>query len=428
MPAIAAPPAPSKPASAPAAPPATPPPSKPTTQSAALAPAPEPREPAGYMDDIESGLNDLDNAGQPDGAPKRDASGRFIKPGEKPDAPEPVVDPKLEPDPKVEPDKAPEEPKPGTMRALGKAYDQLKKERDEVFQPKLQSLTAKVSEYEKELTQLRTQKPDLKPIQDQLAAIQKENAELREVVRFTDYRKSPEFADKYEKPYTEAWNKAVHEVTQLTMESEDGTVRKATPNDLLALANAPLDQLDDLANKWFPRSSARVIRHVEKIRDLADAQDKALEEAKKGATEFQSKQAEQAQKQNGAFTQAYAGANEELTKKYPKWFAPDDTDPDGNEILKKGFDYADTVFSPTGANLTPEQRAGRLAVVRAKAANHDRLAARIKARDNRIAELEKDLAEYEKSGPSTDGAHSPELVKTGNWQDDVEAELRKMDR
>lgn len=429
-PALAAPPAPPKPSS-----PSTAVPSPtvgggtPTTPGSPDAHEPSPES---YLGDDLTELTEMDRSDESakrESPPKRDEKGKFVKPPDKP-----PQKPKEDPEPEKgaetppEPEKPADEPKPGTMRALGKAYDEKVKLINSELQPKIQSLTSKVSEYERTIEQLKTQQIDPKPWQEKMAAIEKENAALREVVRYTDYRKSPEFTEKYEKPYNEAWSKAVSEVTQLSLSLEDGTVRKATANDLLALANAPLDQLDDLAQAWFPKSSPRVIRHVEKIRDLAEAQDKALEEAKKGAGEFEAKRNGEFQRLNQAFTQAYTGATTELTKKYPKWFAPDEADPQGNDILKKGFEYADTVFA-NGAQLTPEQRAGRLAVIRAKAANHDRLAAKVKAHNARIAELEAKLAEYEASGPPTDTAGSPGGDNgTHDWMAEDQAELRKLDR
>ncbi len=375
-------------------------------------------------------LSELDQADQPKRpTPPQDAKGKFVKqPPKEQEKPQEAPKDEKPPEAPVEPEKPVEEPRPGSMRALGKAYDELKKEANEVLRPQLQSLSAKTKEYESTIEQLKKSQPDLKPFQEKLAAIEKENQQLREVVRFTDYRKSPEFTEKYEKPYNEAWAKAVGEVTQLNVAMEDGTFRKATSNDLLALANAPLDQLDDLAAQWFPKSSPRVIRHVEKIRELAEAQDKALEEAKKGAGDFANKRNEEAQKQGLAFQQAYTGADTELKTKYPKWFAPDDTDPKGNELLKKGYDYADTVFSPNG-NLTPEQRAGRLAVIRAKAANHDRLVSKVKSLTQEMADLQSKLSQFEESEPPTDKAgESSRTNGAHDWMAEDEAELRKLDQ
>lgn len=422
--AIAAPPsAPTKPSPAPAPPK---PADKPTQPDPPSGHEPAPQN---YLADDMAEFEQMDVAGRepPPEAAKRDEKGKFVKPPEAPKKPQDAPEPEKGTETPTEPEKVVEEPKPGTMRALGKAYDEKVKLINHELQPKIQSLESKVKEYESKLDQLSKSQPDLKPFQEKLAAIEKENQQLREVVRFADYRKSPEFVDKYEKPYNEAWTKAVSEVTQLSMVMEDGTSRKATANDLLALANAPLDQLDDLAAQWFPKSAPRVIRHVEKIRDLAEQQDKALEEAKKGAGEYQTKQQESVKKANESFALAYQGANTELTTKYPKWFAPDETDPKGNEILKKGYEYADSVLSANG-NLTPEQKAGRLAVLRAKAANHDRLVARLKARDSQLAELEAKLKGYEESEPPTVGETQP----TGTTMLDLlaqdEAELRKLDR
>lgn len=429
MPATIAPPPPAKPASAPAT---LPPPAR-AGAAPPSAPAPPPEKPPeSFLGDIGDELREMDSASgdSPNpNIPRRGADGKFTKPGEKDDEQPGTKPEKPGTKPEETETKPPEEEKKplGPFATVRKAKEALEKERDEVFRPKIQQLESKVQEYERTLTELKTKQPDSKPWQDKVTALEKQNASLLEIVRYADYRKSPEFTDKYEKPYNEAWAKAVSEVTQLNLEMEDGSGRKATANDLLALANAPLDQLDDLASKWFPKSSARVIRHVEKIRDLAEAQDKALADAKNGAGEFEKKRTEEAQKQNGAFAAAYSGANTELTTKYPKWFSPDETDPAGNEILKKGFEYADTVFGANG-NLTPEQKAGRLAVIRAKAAAFDREVSRRKAAQKRIDELEASLAEYEESAPPTEKGGEPGSIKPGTFMNSVEDELRKMDR
>lgn len=421
----------------------------PKTSSPAPSPAPAPKPAGGsppspapgssapvgeksaseYLSDIKSDMADLDAAGgdapSHPPAPKRGEDGKFKASETKPGKNETQT-----PDPETklaDPETNPDEPKPGTMRALGKKYDALKEERDTVLQPKVQSLEAKVAEYERTVAELKARQPDAGPIQERMTAIQKENEALREEIRYVNYRKHPEFTEKYEKPYEEAWAKAVGEITQLNMEMEDGSVRRATPNDFLALANAPLDQLDDLAQKWFPKSAARVIRHVEKMRDLAEQQSVALENAKKGALEFDQKLMAAMQQQNQAFQQAYNGAGTELVKKYPKWFAPDETDPAGNELLKKGFEFTDTVFGGNG-NLNPAQKASRLAVIRAKAANHDRIASRLKAQQTRVAELEAKLADYESSEPPTDRGGQPGSSGGDSWEERTASDFRAMDR
>lgn len=440
MPALAPPPAPAKTPSAqppsnsvPAPKPAG---GSPAPGSPPPAPPPE-KPPQDYLGDITSDLADLDAAGEAElrgTTPKRGTDGKFTKPEDQPQ-PEPEKAPELE-RPVAEPEKPADEPKPGTMRALGKAHDAKVKEINEVLRPKIQSLESKVQEYEKTITELRTKQPDLKPVQEKMAAVEKENAALREEIRFANYKKHPEFTEKYEKPYNEAWARAVHEISQLPIETEDGTVRRANEKDILSLANAPLDQLDIRAEKEFGRSSARVIRHIEKIKDLAEAQDKALEDAKKGSTEFESKRTLEKQTQDAEISKTYSETSTELVKKYPKWFAPDEADPAGNELLRKGFDYSAGVFenTPVLVNgetrpLTAVEKVKRLAVIKAKAANHDRLVSRLKSRDARIAELETELKGYTESEPPAGTAgDKPSGTKPGGFMDDVEAELRKLDK
>lgn len=292
---------------------------------------------------------------------------------------------------------------------------------------KLADLEPKLAQYERELTELRNKAPDTRQFETRVSELQKENEALKEEIRFANYQKHPEFVDKYQKPYLEAWNKAVSEISQLNITTEDGQTRKATAADFLALAQAPLDQLDGLAEEWFPKSAARVIRHVEKIRDLAEAQEQALNDARKGAGEREKVQTEQQKQQSEAVAKAYTESSVELAQKYPKWFAPEDGDAAGNELLKKGFEYADSVFNK-GGNLNPEQKAKRLAVVRAKAANHDRLASRLKAASARIKELEADIKAYEESEPGG-GAAQPGGGGDGkDFVADANAELDALDR
>lgn len=292
---------------------------------------------------------------------------------------------------------------------------------------KIANLEPKVQQYERELAELRAKASDTKPFEERVSALQKENEALKEEIRYVNYQKHPEFVTKYQKPYQEAWGKAVAEISQLSITMDDGTTRRATANDFLALANAPLDQLDNLAEAWFPKSAARVVRHVEKVRDLAEAQEAALTDARKSAGEREKQQTEQRQQGAKKIADTYVQSTTELTQKYPKWFAPEEGDEAGNELLKKGFEYADSVFHGNGS-LAPEQKVKRLAVVRAKAANHDRLASKLKAASARIKELEADLAEYEKSGGGTAGAGSPGGGDRKDFFTDAMREIESLDK
>ena len=305
---------------------------------------------------------------------------------------------------------------------LRTAYEGAKKEKQEL-QSKLQSVTAELEQVRK------TSAVDVAPLQEKLTAYEKELTDLREEIRFTNYAKHPEFAEKYQKPYTDAWNKAVGEVTQLNISTADGSVRKANANDLLALANAPLDQLDELAEAWFGKSSARVIRHIEKVRELAEAQETALANARKGGSEREKLQQIQAAESQKKVAGVWQQTNSELSTKYPKWFAPEEGDAAGNELLQKGYEYADSIFdSKNNAVLTPEQKATRAAVIRNKAAGFDRLAHKFKSATARIAELEKSLKEFEESAPPSGRGGDPKRGSQNGFMSDAMAELETLDK
>ncbi len=310
--------------------------------------------------------------------------------------------------------------KPVKAADLRTAYDGAKQKIKE-YETKLAEREAKLKEYE-------TKPPeDNKPLLEKLAALEKENNDFKEELKFTNYIKHPEFAEKYQKPYNEAWSKAVREIEQLTVQQDDGTSRQATPQDILALANSPLASLDERAETMFGRSAARVIRHVERIRDLAEAQEKAIADAKTTGSERE-KQIKLSQEQrNSKVSQILQKTNADLATKYPKWFGHEATDTEGNSVFDKGMQYVDQVFSGD-PSIPEDQRISRMAVIRNKAANHDRLALHLKNANSQIAELKASLEAYEKSEPSAGKASENSTTKTGNWETDAFAEIDALNR
>jgi hypothetical protein len=323
--------------------------------------------------------------------------------------------------------------KPVKAAELRTAYDNLKKEKREVLEPKIQSLEAKIKELESR------QPEDTKPIVEKMTAIEKRNAELEQHIQFVDYQKSKEFTEKYQQPYTEAWTKAVSDFGQLTVrvpgevDAATGeptfTTRQATADDLLYLANLPLSQMDDQAEALFGKSAARVIRHVEKVRELSDAQNKALAEARTKGGEWVKTRQVQMQQQAQQHQKLWGDFNKQIAERFPKMFAPEDGDTEGNELLAKGFAAADRLFAPTAESAfkTPEERIQFHALLRNKIANHDRLARRLKVMQAELAEAKESLAAYEKSEPPA-GKGGTARPAAKSWEQEVDEELRKMDR
>ncbi len=333
---------------------------------------------------------------------------------------EPESDPEPELNPEVGKGKPSDDPetdgKPVKAADLRTAYNSLKKKLREEYEPKVSKLESRIKE-------LESRKPeDNSPLVEELKSAKAKLEEYESEIRFTDYKKSQEFQDKYDKPYKEAWHKAMNDLSELTIELEDGSTRQATATDLISIANMPLGEARAKARALFGDAADDIMAHRRIIRDLSEAQEKALTDAKKNSGEHEKKLAAQREIQHQETLKIWQEANKSLAEKYPKWFRESEGDQEGNELLRKGFSLADLHFiGPEG--LRPEQiemlpsafrdsikaNGGKLkledrvrldALLRNKIASHSRIARQLKNANARIAELEKNLSEYEKSEPA----------------------------
>ena len=394
--ATAAPPASASPTAAPAVLPASP--------ASTPPPAGGDQSSSSWLDEAGRDIEALDvNTPPPDTkgkGTKPDAQAKPPKPGDKPD------------DDKGKTTPAPDDQTPKPIRAaeLRTAYDNLKKEKREVLEPKIQQLESKIKELE------GRQPEDTKPLMEKMTAAEKRAAELESHIQFVDYQRSREFQEKFAQPYTEAWTKAAADFGQLTVRIPDGEdeithepkfkSRQATTDDLLYLANLPLTQMDEQAEALFGKSAPRVIRHVERVRELSDAQNKAVADAHKRSGEMvqirQKQSAEMHQKQTALWTQF----NKEIAERYPAMFAPAEGDTEGNTLLQKGFALADRLFAPSRENppKSLEERVQLHALLRNKIANHDRLARANRLLKAELAEARKELEQFDKSTPPAGGS------------------------
>lgn len=317
------------------------------------------------------------------------------------DPPTPDTDP-LETD---EPSKPVDTPKPtDTPKPEDEAIteDELK-----ASKPPAQAGPWKLKKYwEKRAAAIEMERNQLKekleklPNIERLEAIDKRNKELEEEIRYHNYAKSQEYAEKYQKPYEEAWTKAMSDLGELEVLAEDGSVaRKATANDLLALARMPLGDARKTANQMFGDSANDVMLHRQRIRDLADAQNKALDDARKTGTERQTQMTEKMKSVQSEVSSMWEKFNREDGEKL-EYLKPREGDTEHNAKLEKAKALADEAFSKnaTDPRLTPEERAK---LVRAHAAvrnrsiaystlklENSRLKAQIKERDDKLKQFE----------------------------------------
>jgi len=299
---------------------------------------------------------------------------------------------------------------------------------------------AKIKAKEAELAELGKRaipEDKWKSVNETLAQKESRLKELEEEIRYVNYSKSDEFKTKYQKPYDDAWKRAMSELGELTVETADGNSRPVEPKDILELVNMPLGQAHASAVEKFGELAPEVMAQRKEIRKLWDDQAAALEQSRTDGEAREKRTSEARQKEIGEMTTGlkdqWTKANESAAAdpKYGTFFKPIDGDEQGNQRLAKGFELADRAFSenPLASGLTPEQRNAivqRHAAVRNRCAAFGRLVYQNQTKDARVKELEAQLAEYNGTEPPADGVartNSPAAPAKG--MDGVLAELRK---
>ena len=436
MPAIASPPTPAS-AQAPPASTQTPPAGSPGAPGADDALESKP-----WMDDVNSDLDALDAAGSTPPPETKPLAGETKPP--KTGTSKPQTETEKAAAAAAAAAGAEADKTPSNIRDLRKGYEEQKKKIRDEYEPELGRLRKEVEELRKspQVTQTKEQ-------QEKAKTLEARNKELEQEIRFHNYRKSQDFIDKYEKPYQAAWEKARRDLAEVEVALAGGGTRVATDDDLMLLAGMPLGAARRKANEMFGDSADDIMFHVRRISELSDSQTEALATARKEAETLAQRESDNAKTSNEARIQHWTTANNELATKYPKIFGPVDGETEGNTLLQKGFALTDLRYAPTtltkerfallpqrfreelqanGGKLSVQSVARLDAIIRNKAANHDRQVHRVNALQKRVSDLEKTLKEYEDSAPGgRAAAPGARGGGAGHYLDDPNAELEKLD-
>lgn len=243
------------------------------------------------------------------------------------------------------------------------------------------------------------------PDPTKLEDISKRNAELEEEIRYQNFAKSKEFSEQYQKPYEEAWGKAVAELAELEVLNEDGSSsRRATASDLIALANMPLGEARKQANAMFGDAADDVMAHRRSIRELSDKQQKALEDARKAGTERETQWTEKSKAIHAEVTAQWTKLNEEAAATLD-YLKPKEGDTEWNGRLDKAKAQADAALSANAMDprLTPEQRAKVIrdhVAMRNRSIAYSPMKLEIKRLKAQLAERDEKLKAYEESEPT----------------------------
>lgn len=321
-----------------------------------------------------------DEAKADEAAPKPDDA--LEKPPVKPeDQPKPVQDTK----PK----------KPADF--LREELDKTKKERD--------TLKAEVAKAKPNITEA----PEYKSLQEKHEKLAKDHAKLQEDLKFTAYERSPEFKDKFETPFNEAYAQGRSKASALKVNDPvTGETRPGKPEDFDAIMSLPEEQALEMIDTLFGSGARSQIVTLarERVLDKFNARKAALEEAGKNLGEREKQTQEFYTALNGEVSKLWEKHTkpDTIPEKHRKHLTPTEGDAREKSLLEHGYSQVDKTAQENARdpNLTPEQReavVGRAAAMRNRAAAYPLLVHRLELHAARIAELEASLKEFQASEP-----------------------------
>jgi hypothetical protein len=288
---------------------------------------------------------------------------------------------------------------------------------------------SKTAQLERELAELRANAAppaEVKALKEQLAERETKLKEYEDEIRYVNYQKSPEYIEKYQKPYEAEFKRAVAELSEVNVTNPDGTTRPANAEDMLALVQLPLGRAREVADQLFGPFADDALMHRRAIKDKFDTMRTALDEAKTRAADYHKQKAEQETKFQSEAAQFVAEAWERANrdtitdKTYGQYFTPREGDREWNQRLAKGSELVDRAFreNPYDPKLNPAQREEvirRHAAIRNRAAGWGALRGEnIKLR-SQISALETELKAFKKSEPGQGASTTP--TKTADSPD-----------
>lgn len=327
-------------------------------------------------------------------APVKEAPKEPAKPEEKAAEPTKADDPPKLEDESAEPQKGPKKPSDFLREELAKQK-------------------ARTEALEAEVKQYKTPKedPEKKSLTEKFAQEEKRRKELEDELRFSNYERSPEFKEKYVKPYHEAYAEAVADLKQMTvpvdLNDPTGPQRAATEQELNQLVNLPPQQAGKLAKLLFEEGAQTMINHRERILQTWRAQQKALEEGRKNGEQREKQLAELQTKQQAELRKTQMelrSSNEpDFLKRHPELTIELDAkgeplDAEMQKLLDQDRTVTDKLFDDS-TNWPPEKKLEMHAEMRNRAAHFGTVVRTLRKVVTQLDEAKKKLSEYEGSEP-----------------------------
>lgn len=282
------------------------------------------------------------------------------------------------------------------------------------------------TQIETEYAQLKEQHPrtlqEKQALATQVEQLRKDYDAVMSELKLTRYERSADYGEKYRKPYDEAVERALAQTKELLVTVPDPsgeldednqpkmTERAATEADFEHIFQMPLGQATREAKKLFGDSASIVLGHREKIKDLAMAAQKAIQEWKSKAAELEKQEHARSIEEQDRLANFWIEVNKRLgaDPRGAEFWGEEKDNKEANTELAKGLAYADQRYSDAYEKMTEREKVLLDASLRWRVGGFYKLrylVSKVKAENE---QLKKDLAELRGSAPGAPGPVSPE--------------------
>jgi len=369
----------------------TPPPSKPAAAAPAAAAPPTAAPPASTPPPATPAATQDDDPFAP---PAKSAAAAPVKPATTPDDFE-----KLAP------------------KELRERYKTTKAERD-AAKAERDTLTKAKADLEAKIKSFESQGKDTTALTGRLTAVEKERDAVLAELRAAKQEASPEFKEKYDKPFNAAAERARKQVTELAVtNAEDGTTRPATWEDFTALYSLPVGKAIEQANALFGSSANFVLGLREKLLDMDTARQSALQEER-----AQFKQRNEAETANRAKQREEVGTlwtttNQKLAESVAD-YKNDPEDTEASDARKHALTVFDTPIQGADFQDFTKKKVLRDAHIRQRVGAFPVLKLQLARKDAEIAKLQSQVEELKGAAPG--GVNRPGGAAAPAGEDDME--------
>lgn len=292
---------------------------------------------------------------------------------------------------------------------LRKILDKVAKERDE-FKTKVTTLSPleqKVAEYEKKIAEIQAKPVETKTDTALLESYESKLKAAEARVREMDYSKSQEFQDKFIAPLNKRYQKALSQITQLTVTEGDQS-RQATQGDFDLIRNMPFGQQRAAARQMFGQDSDLILSHINAISEIQESAREAIENEKVNGETRQKELSAKQQREQSEYKQLLKQSEESIRAEFDTFKFSDD--PKEQEIFDNGIAFAEEALN--NASLPLDKRAAISAAFKMKAVGFDIERSRRIALQEQVTSLTEELAKFRESDPGNGGEKAtpaPEL-------------------